>query len=104
MKVYAIQDKQGEAYVFHCPGCDMNHIIPISYAPEFATRNGKSKPTWRFNGDCQKPTFFPDFKIEWTGAEPPQCCHCIIREGEIIYLVETTHRFSGTRMKMVDAQ
>lgn len=101
-KVAQILDKQGEAYAFQCPGCEMLHIIPVSYQTGFATRNGKPKPTWRFNGDMDKPTFYPDFKIEWRGVKPPQYCHLILREGEIIYLVETTHPLSGSRLSMKD--
>jgi hypothetical protein len=103
-KLVHIKDKQGEAYVFHCPGCSMAHIIPVAYAPEFSHRKGKAKPTWRFNGNMDKPTFIPSFKIEWEGAEPPQRCHSIIRDGELIYLVDSTHKLSGSRVKMKDDQ
>lgn len=99
-KVIKITDKQGEAYSFFCPGCDMYHMVPVSYVAEYAEHNGKAKPTFRFNGDFIKPTFWPSFKIEWKGAEPPQCCHVIIRDGELIYLIDSTHKHSGARMKM----
>jgi uncharacterized C2H2 Zn-finger protein len=101
-KVIKIQDKQGEAYFFHCPGCKMNHIIPVRYSQEHTHRNGKLKPTWAFNGDLNKPSFKPAFAIDWVGTEPPQRCHCIIRDGELIYLVDTTHALSGSRVKMRD--
>lgn len=100
--VNAFHDKQGKAYGFHCPGCNMEHIIPISYEPKYSKHNGKLKPIWWFNGDLNKPTFKPDFKIEWRGAQPPQCCHCIIRDGFIIFLVESTHHLSGSRLKLAE--
>jgi hypothetical protein len=103
-KLSHISDKQGEAYVFYCPGCEMSHIVPVKYASEHTHRNGKVKPTWRFNGNMDKPTFIPSFVIEWAGAEPPQRCHCIIRDGELIYLVDSTHKLSGSRIKMKDDQ
>lgn len=101
-KLTLIKDKQGEAYTFHCPGCDMMHMVPVKYAPEYANRNGKPKPTWKFNGDMESPTFIPSYRIEWNGAEPPQRCHVIIRNGELIYLIDTTHRLSGARTRMID--
>lgn len=99
-KVIRLKDSQGEAYFFYCPGCSMNHIIPVHYEPNFSKRNGKLKPVWKFSGDLRKPTFKPEFVVEWVGAEPPQSCHVIIREGWLIYLVGSTHKLSGQRVKM----
>ena len=101
-RIIKIQDRVGEAYSFHCPGCEMLHMIPVRYVPQFAIANKKLKPTWRFNGNLEKPSFLPNFKIEWRGATPPQCCHCIIRDGELIFLVDSTHKLSGSRVKMAE--
>jgi hypothetical protein len=103
-KIVPIKDKQGEGYFFYCPGCEMNHLVPVAYTNEHTHRKGKPKPTWRFNGDLDKPTFIPSYIIEWDGAEPPQRCHCIIRDGELIFLVDSTHKLSGSRVKMQDNQ
>jgi hypothetical protein len=101
-KLIQIKDRQGEAYVFYCPGCEMNHIVPVKYEQLHASTKGKEKPVWAFNGNLDKPSFRPNFKIEWFGAEPPQRCHSIIRDGEIIFLVDSTHKLSGARVKMKD--
>lgn len=101
-KLIEIKDKQGEAYVFYCPGCNMTHIVPTKHSLEFTMSGGKKKPVWNFNGKLDKPTFMPNFKVDWVGAEPPQRCHSIIRDGEIIYLVDSTHKLSGARVKMKD--
>lgn len=101
-KLIAIKDRQGEAYVFYCPGCHMSHIVPVRHSAEFSTNSKKPRPVWAFNGNLDKPTFRPNFKIDWVGAEPPQRCHSIIRDGEIIYLVDSTHKLSGSRIKMKD--
>ena len=103
-KLTRINDSVGEAYVFYCPGCEMTHIIPVNYTAGNESRNGKKKPTWVFNGNMDKPSFKPNFMVDWIGAEPPQRCHCIIRDGEIIYLVDTTHKLCGARVKMKDDQ
>jgi len=101
-KVTLIRDTQGDAYVFYCLGCGMNHIVPVSYTEGHTHKCGKLKPTWDFNGDVASPTFKPAFVVEWVGAEPPQRCECIIRNGELIYLVGSTHYLSGRRVKMED--
>jgi hypothetical protein len=99
--VWLLKDKQGDAYGFHCPACEMIHIIPTSYKKEHMYDHlGRLKPTWPFNGDVYRPTFHRPFKLEWRGHQPPQVCHFVIREGEIIYLIESTHALSGKRMKL----
>ena len=103
-KLTKITDLQGEAYVFRCPGCRMSHIIPVNYTPHYALKNRRPKPTWEFNHDMENPTFKPAFMVEWVGAEPPQRCHAIIRDGWIIYLIDSTHALSGSRVKMEDDQ
>jgi hypothetical protein len=99
-KLVKIDDSQGEAYTFYCPGCSMTHIIPVKYTPDHSMKKGRAKPTWCFNGDMDKPTFSPNFRIEWKGAEPPQMCNVIIRDGVLIYLVDSTHKLSGSRVPM----
>lgn len=101
-KLIEVKDKQGLAYMFHCPGCEMYHLIPVKYESGHDKRNGKAKPTWAFNGDQAKPSFKPTFMVEWVGSEPPQRCHSIVRDGELIFLVDTTHKLSGSRVKMRD--
>lgn len=102
-KLQAFTDKEGEFVWFHCPGCNMKHIVATKYNEGHENfHTGKKKPVWVFNGDLVKPTIKPSIMVRWVGAEPPQCCHSIIREGEQIFLIETTHKFSGTRVKMKD--
>ena len=102
-KVILVKDKQGEFVSFHCPGCNMMHLLPISYTPgNEIYLNGKLKPIWQFNGDLESPTLKPSFKIVWVGTKPPTCCHSIIRDGIQIFLVETTHKYSGQRVPMRD--
>lgn len=100
-KLVVLADREGEAYAFHCPGCEMTHVIPVRYTEQFKTTSGgKLKPTWRFNGDLYKPTFVPHFEITWEGAKRKQHCHVIVRDGELIYLIGSTHKLSGQRLQM----
>lgn len=101
-KLARIIDKQGEAYVFFCPGCSSNHLIPVRYEAGFEKRSGKKKPVWHFNDNSVWPTFKPAFVVEWVGKEPPQRCSVIIRDGVLIYLIDSTHMLAGRRINMGD--
>lgn len=103
-KVQKIEDAQGDAFTFWCPGCKMKHVVPIAYSPKYALHLDKLKPTWRFSGDCEKPTISPEIKYEWRGTKPYEInyCHVIVREGWLIYLSGCSHEFVGQRMQMKD--
>jgi len=103
MKLKKIDDVIGEAYIFWCPGCHMSHTVPVAYKEGFAEHRGKKKPVWRFNGDEGYPTFSPEIRTSWmygTKHTDVQHCHVIIRDGELIYLVGSTHELSGKRFPM----
>lgn len=99
-RVIKIQDTQGTAFMFKCPGCAINHLVPTKYLPGKESIGTKVKPTWAFNGNMERPSFKPDFVVEWRGAEPPQRCRAIIRDGWLIFLTDSTHKLSGQRIEM----
>lgn len=75
--------REGEikGYMIECPGCDMPH--------QFDHR-------WTFNGDMEKPTFFPSLKVTWThGGSEKRVCHSFVRNGKIEYLKDCTHSMAG---------
>lgn len=93
---------------FWCPGCEEFHTVNI----------GPGSPSWRFNGDYEKPTFEPSVLVRsghyvptWSGkqcwctynAENPndpvkyKCtvCHSFVRNGMIEFLGDCTHALAG---------
>lgn len=60
-------------YVFWCPGCQETHSFDV----------GPDK--WKFNGDMEKPSFFPSLKYER--------CHLMLRDGVIQYCGDSRHRY-----------
>lgn len=59
-------NSQGEqvGYTIHCPACDCRHALPV-YRPH---REGG--PTWKFDGNIQRPTFTPSlllYEPGWVG-------------------------------------
>jgi hypothetical protein len=89
-------EKQGDTYLFQCPGCDCSHRI--------ATTLGKriNGPTWTFNGDLDKPTISPSLRVRWNYGEDqkPQVCHSFIKDGMIQYLGDCTHHLKGQTVEL----
>lgn len=69
--------KGTHSYRFHCPGCKIDHMIAIS--------------GWTFNGDFERPTFSPSFRV----VAPPPRCHLFIRDGQIQYCQDCDHELAG---------
>ena len=100
-KLTKVDEKEGEAYTFDCPGCRMSHVIYVSYSPDHQARRGSNEPRWGFNGDLEKPTFTPSLLVRWDyskeehGFVEKNVCHSFIRNGNIEFLTDCTHKLSG---------
>jgi hypothetical protein len=87
-------------YVFHCPGCGINHCVYTDGFPQ-------AGPRWQFNGDLSKPTFNPSLLVRW--SEPSDnpsefdnqekdkhfICHSFVKDGRIQFLSDSTHALAG---------
>jgi len=79
--------------LFMCPGCNEEHAIDWR---------------WQFNGDFDKPTIAPSFKIEgarFIGSTEKQerfLCHSFIRLGRIEFLNDCTHKLKGQTVDLPD--
>ena len=94
--------KNSNGFLFWCDGCKEHHQI-----------NTNPNYTWEFNGDLEKPTFSPSY-LTWLDPNPkadPKFdkdgkyrngfrCHSFIRDGEIQYLNDCTHKLAGQTVKM----
>lgn len=58
---------------------------------------------WTFNGDYEKPTFYPSMKINYgkCGGNKDIITHCFVREGKILYLSDCTHKMAGKTVECV---
>lgn len=74
----------GPNLMFMCPGCDIYHGI----------RDGAGY--WTFNGDFVRPTFEPSVHVNAECANPavPRC-HSFVRDGQIQFLPDSTHKLAG---------
>ena len=99
----------GDFYTIICPGCGEEHKIGSS---------------WKFNGDFDRPTFFPSLLVRcghyanptlpcWCthnadkqarGEEPSgfECyqCHSFITDGKIQFLGDCTHALAGETVEL----
>jgi hypothetical protein len=84
MKIMEVARIDGRPeYIFFCPGCNHGHII-IDNLP--------------LTDDLNNPTFSISVLIK----ENDTVCHSIIKNGQIEYSVDTTHKYAGQLVDMLD--
>ena len=78
--------------LFYCPGCEMMHGIndrwQISGEPDNLTVNPSVRTTWQPSG-----THLPTEKI---------LCHMYIKDGQLIFLNDCTHKLAGKTVPMIE--
>lgn len=110
---------EGDRRAFWCPGCEEFHTLNV----------GMGSPSWRFNGDYDKPTFEPSVLVRsghyvpvpgqqserncWCTyyQEHPhepvkyKCtvCHSFVRNGMIEFLGDCTHALAGKTVPLTAA-
>lgn len=113
----SISDQQGryKGYTFMCPGCEHAHAVYMDW---------EGKHCWQFNGDEEHPTFSPSLLIQWDDWEPPvtpenheeykrapwqqhkvhKVCHSYIRDGQIQFLGDCTHKLASQTVPLPKQQ
>lgn len=110
-KIRLIDEEQG-VYDFECKGCGMRHAI-------YTISKNHSNAVWKFNGDVNKPTFSPSINSTW-GYMVPNInkeeldyykkedmggkCHFFVRDGQIQFLNDCTHKLKGQTVPMDDVE
>ena len=83
-------EKNGEVrWFFQCPGCGESHC--------FWT---KGNVNWSFNGDVDKPTVSPSILVTYDGADKKTVCHSFIKDGNIQFLFDCTHKLAGKTVEL----
>ena len=83
------QGREIQSIWIECPGCNMNHRMPIE----------GNHPRWSFNGDFEKPTFTPSIHYKTEGKT---VCHSFIADGKIQFLNDSTHALTGQTVDLPD--
>lgn len=88
--------------IIRCPACDTVHGIVIKWP-------GQENKAWGFNGDLNKPTFTPSYKLWYPEEyyknnpnEPRYVCHSMITDGIIHYLDDCTHSMVNQSVELPD--
>lgn len=73
--------KHGRTLLFWCPGCKCLHTAEIEKRNPFGG-------LWTWDGNVDKPTLTPSMNL-------PGRCHFYLREGQMVYLPDSTHALAG---------
>lgn len=73
--------------MWRCPGCGTTHA---------------ADDRWKFNGDLEKPTLSPSYLATQDWMNPPRKCHCFIRDGQIQFCNDCTHKLNGQTVDMIE--
>lgn len=86
-------------YCVECPACKISHAILT------ACQDPDAK-IWKFNGDLERPTFYPAVLApsidEATGQ--PIICHFYVDLGRIRYLPDCTHELAGKQVELPELE
>lgn len=92
-----MHDERHVFYCVECPACGISHAIRTASQDDGA-------PVWTFNGDLERPTFYPAVLApsidESTGVAT--ICHFYVEDGRIRYLPDCTHSLVGQRVELPD--
>ncbi|MBV8885775.1 MAG: hypothetical protein JO235_17515 [Chroococcidiopsidaceae cyanobacterium CP_BM_RX_35] len=83
-------------YRFYCPGCSENHALYIR------PNKALSGATWDFNGDIEKPAFYPSLLTIIEQSKRFKVCHLYVRDGKLQFLTDCTHSLAGQLVEIPD--
>jgi hypothetical protein len=94
---------------WRCPGCEEDHIIPTANIIGTASimNTSGSGAGWFWNGDVNKPTVAPSvLRCSHPRHEQPDSprCHVFIREGKLMFMVDSTHHLAGHTVEIPEWQ
>lgn len=91
-KTRALADHSGKqvGYFFHCPGCDLEHVIYDR------AKYGK-RPSWVVTGGLHNPTFSPSVLVRRGNKT---VCHSFVEKGYIRFLLDSTHDLAGQTVEL----
>ena len=83
-------------YIFYCPGCSEKHAL---YIRPNSFRDGA---TWDFNGDLEKPAFYPSLLTIVEQSKRFKVCHLYVTDGKLQFLADCTHSLAGQLVEIPD--
>jgi hypothetical protein len=79
--------------LWHCPGCDRSHGVPVV--------GGRA---WGWNKSLSSPTLTPSVHVHGHPTSPPfkpqPNCHCLMTDGRLQFLDDCGHALAGQTVEM----
>lgn len=101
-----------------CPGCGNGHEFRVDANKNSQNFAAGANNGWPFNGDTAKPTFYPSMLVRGTVpltddevkrvmagekiVPQPMTCHSFVKDGEIQFLGDCTHKLKGLTVPLED--
>jgi hypothetical protein len=105
---------EGGKVSYWCPGCDRAHVLTVE--------PGGPGPCWDWDGDADTPTFSPSVLVKYPHWVPPvtsenlvewkrkpwpqslvtHVCHAFVTDGQVQFLVDSTHKLAGQTVPLPD--
>lgn len=99
---------EGGRLGFWCPGCEEMHVVVHGAGG------------WSWNGSGERPTFAPSILVTyphwvppvtpeniaefnrnpWTQTKVEDICHSFVRDGQIQFLGDCTHKLAGQTVEL----
>lgn len=83
-----------DTLMWHCPGCEGSHGVPV-----------RGPKAWGWNESLDAPTLTPSVLVyshpRYEEPDQPRC-HTFIRDGQIQFLDDCTHKLAGQTVPMPD--
>ena len=73
--------------IFWCLGCERHHYVDEG---------------WAYNDDATNPTLSPSVLVRYGDQPDADRCHLFVRDGQIRYLSDCTHKLAGQTVTMAD--
>jgi hypothetical protein len=86
-------DGREDYRTFKCPGCRDEHTVRVR-------SNGGPRPSWKFNGSDDRPTFTPSILV--TAPPTDYRCHSFVTDGQIRFLDDCNHALAGKTVTLPD--
>lgn len=93
-----------ERWYFYCPGCMAHYVgkgMPADEAKQHAIHCLNVKDVHRFNQNPESPTFEPSLMFDFV---PGYRCHSYVRNGQIEFLTDCTHKLAGQTVPLPEIE
>jgi hypothetical protein len=92
----------GMTVSFRCPGCGLNHTLPVEGLPDPWDAEKVDGAKWTWNRSKSSPSLEPSIRCsyDYLDQQPQKICHSYLRGGVIDFCADSTHSLSGQKVPL----